>query len=122
MAYHPLNLALRFMLELAALVSMGMWGWRMGDGWVRFVFAGAIPLVAAAVWGTFAVPEDASRSGSAPIAVPGLARLVLELAILGFGVWTLGQAGFSRSSWVLGAIVVAHYAVSYERITWLLTR
>ncbi len=27
MAFNPLNLALRFLLEVAALVAMGYWGW-----------------------------------------------------------------------------------------------
>ena len=36
--------------------------------------------------GVFAVPDDPSRSGSAPIAVPGLARLTLEAAVFGVGI------------------------------------
>ena len=111
MGSHPLNLAVRFLLELAALISMGAWAWRSGEGWVRFVLAGLVPLVAAALWGTFAVPDDPSRSGSAAVAVPGLVRLAVEVAVLGFGVWTLAQAGFTRASWAFGAVVVIHYAV-----------
>ena len=53
---HPLNLAVRFLLEVAALLSMGIWGWRYGEGWVRLVLAALIPIAAAALWGTFSVP------------------------------------------------------------------
>ena len=34
MSAHPLNLALRFLLELAAWASMGYWGWKRGTGWL----------------------------------------------------------------------------------------
>jgi hypothetical protein len=32
MGSHPLNLAVRFALELSALAALGVWGWRQGDG------------------------------------------------------------------------------------------
>ncbi len=85
MGSHPLNLAVRFLLELAALLSMGVWGWRAGAGWLRFALAALIPIAAAVLWGVFAVPDDPSRSGTAPIAVPGLARLAREAAVFGVG-------------------------------------
>ena len=36
MSSHPVNLGLRFLLELAALITLGIWGWHMGEGWVSF--------------------------------------------------------------------------------------
>lgn len=120
MGSHPLNLALRFLLELAALSSMAVWGWQRGDGWLRFLLAAAIPIVAGALWGTFAVPDDPSRSGGAPIPVSGVVRLAIEAFIFGFGIWMLRDAGFPRAAWVFAAIVVAHYAISFDRIRWLL--
>lgn len=120
MGSHPLNLAVRFILELAALVSMGLWGWRAGSGSLRFVLAALIPLAAAVLWGVFAVPDDPSRSGAAPIAVPGLVRLVLEAAVFAVGIWTLRDSGFMRTSLALGMVVLVHYALSFDRIAWLL--
>jgi hypothetical protein len=35
MANHPINLALRFLLELAAWGSMGYWGWQTHEGVMR---------------------------------------------------------------------------------------
>jgi hypothetical protein len=119
---HPLNLAVRFLLELAALSSMGVWGWRAGTGWLRFVLAALIPMTAAVLWGVFAVPDDPSRSGAAPVAVPGLVRLALEAAVFGFGSWALKDSGFTRTSLALGVVIVVHYAISYDRIAWLLDR
>ena len=119
---HPFNLALRFLLELAALGSMGVWGWRTGEGWQRFLLAALVPVAAAVLWGVFAVPDDPSRSGGAPIAVPGFGRLVLEAAVFGFGIWALKDSGFTRTSLLLGLVVLVHYALSYDRITWLLNQ
>ena len=34
MSAHPINLALRFILELAALYALGYWGWTQHDGLV----------------------------------------------------------------------------------------
>ena len=117
MAYHPINLGVRLLLELAALAY---WGWQQSDGFLRFVLAIGIPVLAAALWGTFAVPDDRSRSGRAPIPVPGIVRLALELAFFGFAVWALYDAGLVTSSIGTGIIVIIHYIVSYERIGWLL--
>jgi hypothetical protein len=52
MGSHPINLAIRFLLELSALLAMGVWGWRQSEGWLRFVLALGIPIIVAVVWGT----------------------------------------------------------------------
>ena len=121
MAYHPLNLALRFLLELAALAAMASHGWQLTDNRpLRILAAVAVPLVAASLWGVFAVPEDPSRSGAAPIPVPGVIRLPLELAFFGFAGWSLYASGAQTLGLILGAAVLVHYALSYDRIKWLL--
>ncbi len=99
---------------------MGLWGWRHGEGWQRVVFAALIPFAAAVLWGVFAVPGDPSRSGAAPIPVPGLLRLTVEAVVFGVGILALADSGFTRSSVAFGVVVTVHYAVSYDRITWLL--
>jgi len=119
MGSHPVNLTVRFLLELSALTATGIWGWWQNDGWIRFVLAFGIPVIVAAIWGTFAVPNDPSRSGKAPIAVPGIVRLVIELAIFAIAIWMLQDIGFTRISWILGIIVAVHYIISYDRIIWL---
>ena len=122
MGSHPINLAVRFLLELFALLVMGAWGWRQTDSWLKFVLALGIPLVLAIVWGTFAVPNDPSRSGAAPVAVPGIMRLVIELAIFGLAVWALYDMGYTSFSWVFAIIVALHYIASYDRIRWLVAQ
>jgi len=120
MGSHPVNLAVRFLLELTALTATGIWGWKQSDGWIRFILAFGIPVIVAAIWGTFAVPNDPSRSGKAPVAVPGIIRLVIELAIFTLAIWTLQDVGVIILSWILCIIVVVHYIMSYDRIMWLI--
>jgi len=122
MGSHPINLAIRFILELSALVSVGVWGWRQNDGWMRFVLAIGIPIILAAIWGTFAVPDDPSRSGGAPIVTSGIVRLIIELAFFGIAVWALYDMEFIKISIALGILVILHYIFSYDRIIWLLSQ
>ena len=120
MGSNPINLAIRFLLEISALLAMGVWGWRQSDNWLRFGLALGIPIMAALIWGLFAVPEDPSRSGSAPISVPGIIRLLIEIAFFVLSVWMLYNLHYVRLSWVLGLIVAIHYLISYDRILWLI--
>ena len=121
MGSHPLNLVIRFLLEVVVLVAAGMWGWKQSDGGLRFVLAIGLPILLAALWGTFAVPDDPSRSGAAPIITPGVIRLIMELAIFAFASWAFYDMGLNKISLTLGVIVVLHYAFSYDRIMWLLS-
>lgn len=105
---------------MSGLVTLGVWGWARGDGALEYVLALAVPIIAAAIWGIFAVPNDPSRSGNAPVVVPGLVRLVIELAFFSFVVWALFALRQSTLAWLFGVIVIVHYLVSYERVSWLL--
>lgn len=120
MGFHPANLALRFLLELSALAAMGAWGWQQGEGPERYVFALLVPLVAAAAWGVLAVPGDRSRSGKAPVAVPGAVRLGVEAAFFAFAVLALYEAGGKALAAILASAVAVHYVASYDRVAWLL--
>lgn len=120
MGSHPVNLVIRFLLEIAALLALGIWGWRQGEYWWRYILAFGVPILAALIWGVFAVPNDPSRSGSAPIAVPGFLRLMIELSIFTLAIWAIYDLNYYRISLVLGLIVVIHYILSYDRILWLL--
>ena len=120
MASHPVNLAVRFILELSALIAIGYWGWTTGDGWLRFGLAIGLPVIAAMLWGTFTVPDDPSRSGKAPVPVPGIVRLALELGLFAFAVWALYDTSLTGLSMILAVVVIIHYIVSYDRIGWLI--
>ena len=120
MGSHPLNLVIRFILELWALIAMSYWGWMRGENWMRIFPAVGIPMIAATLWGVFAVPDDPSRSGKAPIAVPGNLRLLLELAVFSLAVWALNDLRLEGLSWALGVSCIVHYIASYDRVWWLI--
>jgi hypothetical protein len=120
MGTHPVNLAVRFILEICALAAMAYWGWTQHAGWLRFVLAIGLPVLAASVWGTFAVANDPSRSGNAPVPTPGIIRLILELGFFGLAIWMLYNAGAGWFSLIMGVTVLIHYILSYDRIGWLL--
>jgi hypothetical protein len=110
---NPLNLGLRFALELAGLAAMGYWGWTRPGGFLRFGLAAGVPLIAATLWGVFRVPND---PGKAPVPVPGVVRLALEIAFFGFATWGLFNAGAVTLAWIFGLVTLFHYLISYDRI------
>lgn len=122
MGTHPLNLAFRFLLELSALAALASFGWARFDGVARWLTVFGFPVVFMVLWGVFAVPEDPSRSGNAPVPVAGSIRLGLELALFGVAALALHFADHSRLAVALAASVIVHYAVSWDRIAWLLGR
>jgi hypothetical protein len=106
MANHPLNLALRFFLELAGLFSLGSWGWSQHSGFARWVWAIGAPLLAAALWGIFRVPND---PGKAPVPVPGWVRLLLEAAYFTAAVLAFYASGRVTISIIFATMIIAHY-------------
>jgi hypothetical protein len=120
MSTNPVNLALRFILEMIALAIFGYRGWTMGSGFMRYVWTLLFPGVGAALWGTFRVPGDASHSGEAPVQVPGWVRLALELAIFIAATWALVSLDKMNLAIIYGGVVGLHYILSWDRILWLL--
>lgn len=118
----PWNLALRLGLEIGALTGLGLAAWNQTDGPARWIAVAAVPLAAAALWGTFNVLDDPSRSGEAPVEVPGSVRLAIELFVLGGGWIAYGIAGYPAIGTALAALTVLHYTVGQARVHWLLTR
>ena len=115
------NLALRFGLEVVALVALGAAAWMVAPGLWSWLAVAVVPLVAAAAWGTFNVVGDPSRSGDAPVEVAGAIRLTIELAILLAGVVALVVAGRPELAGVIAFAIGFHYVMSWSRIQWLLT-
>lgn len=120
MAKHPLNLALRFILEMAGLTVFGIWGWSWGEGWWRILPAVIVPLLFATFWGVFAVNEDPSRSGKTVIPTKGVVRLFLEFTFFGLAALALFDMNLKSTGIVFALVVLFHYAASYDRIIWLL--
>ncbi|WP_406272918.1 YrdB family protein [Nocardia sp. NBC_00881] len=122
MSLNPVMLAARFLLELVAVASFGVFGWRAFDGPWKFLLVVALPVVAAVVWGIFAVPGDPSRDGQPKVAVSGSTRLVIELTVLGGGALALQSAGLPSWGVAFAVLVIVYHALAYDRVVWLLGR
>ena len=115
-----INALLRFLLELLALGLFGRWGFMCSEEPTRYVWMVGLPLLAAALWGTFTTTGDPSRGKDGPVPVSGVVRLSLEVVFFGSAV----AACFSlyAATWAIGlaALICVHYAWAHARITWLL--
>jgi hypothetical protein len=116
---NPLNSAFRFVLEILALCAIGYWGWRQGTDRTRYILMLALPAIAAVAWGVFNVPGDPSRGGGAPVRVPGLVRVGVELAVFGSAAFALYGVGQKTPAIVFLGAVLLHYSLSLERLSWL---
>ena len=113
MDQHPLNLLLRFLLELAALAAFALWGWLQSDGWTRYLLAAGLPVLASAVWGVFRVPDDPGR---APVAVPGPVRLLIEAVFFGAATLALSGTGRPATAIIFAGATVLQYLTSLARL------
>lgn len=122
MANHPLNLAFRFILEIMGLAALAFWGWAWGGFW-RWPLAIGITVVAMAVWAIFRTPGE-TTGGQGFVDTPGPLRLAIELAFFGLAVAALLTAHANERAdpfaLVLGFAVIIHYALSWDRVRWLL--
>lgn len=101
-------LAVRFVLELAALGALAYWGFRNGAGLPMKLLLGiGAPLAAAVVWGTFISPK-----ASVPVAVP--VRILLELIIFGSAAAALFAAGRSMLAVVFLILVLIDTVLIYS--------
>jgi hypothetical protein len=115
------QLAVRFALEVGSLVALGNWSFHaVPAGATAWVAGLALPAFAAAIWVTFAVPGDPSRSGRAPVPVPGWARFALELAVFLGGAAALWALHRSTALAVFIAALLVHHLVTPARHLWLL--
>jgi hypothetical protein len=80
-----LNLALKFVLELAALAAFGLWGASVADGAAAAALAIGLPLAVAVSWGMFAAPKARRR-------LPLRLRGPFELTVFALGALALWGA------------------------------
>jgi len=96
-----LNLALKFVLELAALVAFGLWGASLSDGVTGVLLAIGLPVLAAGLWGTLAAPRARRR-------LPHRSRVQFELGFFLAAAVALWRAGFATAAAVFAAIVIVN--------------
>jgi len=120
MSLHHLNSAVRFLLEICAIATFGIWGYHQSETGIRILLAILLPLGFAVLWGVFAVRDDPSRSGKTVIQTPGILRLILELGLFGAAAWMMLDLDYSLIALIFGLTVLIHCIISYDRIAWLL--
>lgn len=97
-----LNLALRFLLEIVALIVYGLWGYRMGgSGLSRALLSVALPVIAATVWGMLGAPKAA-------YALPAPLHLLLEILMFGTPVLLLYLMNRPGQAAVYGIVVLVN--------------
>lgn len=121
MGFHPINLSLRFVLELIGLAGLFRLGLSLGEGFGRWLLAFGLTFIAMALWASFRVPGDPSAKGDAPVPVNGRTRLVIELLVFGAGGFGWFVTGPRWLAWAYLVALVAHHLVSYDRIAWLMS-
>jgi hypothetical protein len=101
------NLAVRFLLELCALIGLGYWGFTTGSGAITKVALGiGAPLVAAVVWGVFVAPR-------APVALPGFVVLLLQVLVFGSAAAGLVATGHRALALTFAVVVVINAILMY---------
>jgi len=108
MGSSPLNLAFRFLLETAAFVAIGYWGFSQQSGIMRFLLGIGLPVIAAVIWAIFAVSADPSRSDRAPIPVPGVLLLLRELLLSGLAAWAVHDTDSPALAQILAGLTLVH--------------
>lgn len=92
------NLALRFLLELAALAALAAWGFQVSESWlIRLPAAVVAPSVAAIAWGLAVSPK-------ARLSLHWAARLAVEVAVFlaaAAGLALSGQASLAAALLVI---------------------
>lgn len=94
------NVALKFLLELAALGAFCAWGAKHGTSPLgKAILAVMLPLAVAVLWGRFAAPKSPHR-------LRGLAELAFETAFFAAAAVAIATTGYP----LLAAIFAALFA------------
>ena len=99
-----INLAIKFVLELAAVAAFAAWGASAGSGASAVVLGVAAAAVAVASWGVFAAPKSPRRLPTRP-------RIAFELAFFALAVVALVALGLPFTAGVFGVSVLMNAAL-----------
>ena len=87
-----LNLLLSFLLELAMLAALGLFGFAVGkNALLAWVLGLSLPMLAAILWGTLAAPRSPRR-------LPRIPRFIFALAMFSAADGALYRAGHAQGA------------------------
>jgi hypothetical protein len=93
-ALKPINLGVRFLLELCMLAAVGYWGFKTGSNWFLKIALGiGGPVLIAVLWGLFIAPK-------AIYPLSGASFLSVELLLLVSGSLALFASGKPTLGWI----------------------
>ncbi|MEV4518464.1 YrdB family protein [Dactylosporangium sp. NPDC049525] len=99
------NLAVRFLAELAVLAAVVYWGFTLHASVLVRVTAGVGgPLLLIVIWALWGAPKAAMK-------LDGAAHLILDVAWFGSGVLALWAAGRLTWALILGVVYVVNLAL-----------
>ncbi len=100
------NDGLAFVLELAALAALAVWGFTVDAVWpLRVALGLGAPMLLIVVWGLLLAPQADHR-----LAMPWL--LVAKLVVFGLAAAALAAAGHPRLAVVLGVLAVLNLGLA----------
>ncbi len=103
------NLGVTFLLEVALLAALGVWGFAAGGGGVlSWVLGLGAPILVAVFWGVFMAPK-AVRPLRAPL------HQLVELGLFGLGVAALYVAGQPTWALVFALVFIVNFLL---RVVW----
>ncbi len=114
---HPLNLALRFLLEISLVTIYALWGWTNHTGPYKYFWAWGLTIAVSIAWAVFRVDGD---PGNAIVSIPGWLRLLFEAVVFCFAIYFLYQLKYNLIGLIFTVVVLIHYCISYDRIYRLL--
>lgn len=101
------NLALAFILELAALAAFAYWGFNTTDSTLVHIILGfGIPVLSAVLWGVFAAPKATRR-------LQGVALWAFKIVFFALAAAALTAAGQPTPGIVLGVVAAVNLALLY---------
>jgi Protein of unknown function (DUF2568) len=98
------NLALKFLLELAAVAALAYWGTTIDGGVVGVLIAIAAAATTITLWGRFAAPRSQHR-------LPMSSRVPFELTVFALAALALLDAGQTAPAAILATLAVANIAL-----------
>jgi hypothetical protein len=119
-SYHPLNLALRFGLEITALYVFATETFARFETPINWISAVIVVVIAGAIWGVFKVPGDRTNNGNAIVPISGVLRFLLEFTFFFIAIFLLILAQRYWFTGIFGFLIFFHYLTSLDRFVWLL--
>lgn len=98
------NLALAFLVELAAFAAFAVWGANAGHGAEPVLLGIAAPAAVIVFWSRFCAPRSDHR-------LPVSKRIPVELAVFALAALALSAAGHGTAAILLAAVVLLNAAL-----------